>query len=147
MWTETKHLANWWGPKGFELVIANLDLAPGGMFHYQMRNADGFEMWGKFTYHEIEPPHRMVFISSFSDKDGYITRAPFSPTWPLEVMNVLTLEEVGGKTKLTLAGGPVNATDEELKTFREGVASMQQGFGGTFDQLDEYLTTVKSHSN
>ena len=142
MWAQAEHMAHWWGPKGFELIIAELDLRPGGTFHYQMRSPDGFEMWGKFAYHEIDPPQRIVFVTSFSDRDGSITRAPFNPSWPLEVMNVLTLEEVNGKTKLTLAGGPINASEDELKVFREGVSSMQQGFGGTFDQLDEYLATI-----
>jgi len=138
-WTETERLAQWWGPKGFTLDVAKLDLRPGGEFHYSMKSPDGFEMWGKFVYHEITPPERLIFVTAFSDKDGNITRAPFSGTWPLEVLNILTLTEEGGKTKLTLSGGPINATREELKTFEETIPSMQQGFGGTFDQLDEYL--------
>jgi uncharacterized protein YndB with AHSA1/START domain len=51
----------------------------------------------------------------------------------------LTLTENDGKTTLTLRGGPINATEEELKAF-EGMRPMvQQGFVGTFDQLDAYL--------
>lgn len=35
-----------------------------------------------------------------------------------------------------------NATEEERKTFEEGYTSMQEGFKGTLDQLDEYLMGV-----
>jgi uncharacterized protein YndB with AHSA1/START domain len=51
----------------------------------------------------------------------------------------MTLTEKDGKTTLTLRGGPINATDEERKTFVSMFDSMRQGFGGTFDQLAAYL--------
>jgi uncharacterized protein YndB with AHSA1/START domain len=142
-WAEAERLVQWWGPKGFDVKVSQLDFRPGGIFHYGISLPDGNEMWGKFVYHEITEPERIVFVSSFSDKDGGITRAPFSQAWPLEVLNELTLTERDGKTTLTLRGGPINATDEEYKTFESAFGSMQQGFGGTFDQLDEYL--AKQH--
>lgn len=142
MWTEAEHLAKWWGPKGFNVEVSKLNVEPGGEFLYCMKG-DGFEMWGKFAYLEVATPEKLVFINSFSDKDGNITRAPFSATWPLEVMNILTLTEENGVTTLELKGGPHNASDEERQTFEAGIPSMNQGFGGTFDQLDEYLISIK----
>jgi len=38
-----------------------------------------------------------------------------------------------------LRGWPLNATPEELKVFEEGRAGMNQGFAGTFEQLDVFL--------
>ena len=138
-WTEADRLAKWWGPKGFKVGITKLDLRPGGTFHYSMRSPNGDEMWGRFVYREITPPERIVFVNSFSDEKGGITRHPMSATWPLEVLNTLTFDEHGGKTTITLKGHPVNASEAELKTFHEGTKSMQQGFKGTFDQLADYL--------
>ena len=116
-----------------------LDLQPDGVFLYYMRFPKGPEMWGKFVFREIVAPERIVFVNSFSDRNGGTTRHPLSSTWPLEVLNTLTLTEHAGKTTLTLRGGPVNATDEERKTFEAGFESMEKGFGGTFDQLAEYV--------
>jgi uncharacterized protein YndB with AHSA1/START domain len=141
--TEPARLAHWWGPKGFEMRTCKVDLRPGGLFHYSMAAPNGFEMWGKFVYREIVKPERIVFVNSFSDEAGGITRHPMSPAWPQEVLNVLTLTEQNGKTTVTLRGGPINATEEERKIFAEGFASMQQGFSGTFDQLDAYLATAQ----
>jgi uncharacterized protein YndB with AHSA1/START domain len=141
-WTDPQALAQWWGPKGSQIRVIKLDFRPGGIFHYAMAFQPGHDMFGRFIYREIEAPVRMVFINSFSDADGGITRAPFpqlGDTWPLEVLNNLTLTEQGGKTTLTLRGGPINATEEERKTFASMADSMRQGFGGTFDQLEEYL--------
>jgi uncharacterized protein YndB with AHSA1/START domain len=122
--------------------VAKLDFRPGGMFHYSMQTPDGNVMWGRFVYREIEEPVRIVFVNSFSDEHGNITRAPFAATWPLEVLNHLSLSEKNGKTTITLKGGPINATDDERKTFAGAFSSMQQGFTGTFDQLEEFLAAT-----
>ena len=137
--TESERLAQWWGPKGFAMLVSRLDLRPGGVFHYQMRSPDGHAMWGKFVYREIVAPERIVFVNSFADEAGNLVRHPASPTWPLEVLSILTLTEQAGKTTLTLTGYPINATEAERKTFEDGRSSMQQGFSGTWDQLDAYL--------
>lgn len=138
-WTEAERLPHWWGPKGFALKVARLDLRPGGMFHYSMRSANGHEMWGKFVYREIAAPERLVFVSGFSDPEGNSTRGPFSETWPLAILNVLTLTETDGCTTLTLRGGPVDPTPAERDTFVGMLESMRGGFGSTFDQLVAYL--------
>ncbi|MBK7827134.1 SRPBCC domain-containing protein [Nannocystis sp.] len=143
VWTEAEHLARWWGPKGFTLGVARLDLRPGGVFHYSMRSPQGHEMWGKFVYDEISPPSRIVFVSSFSDAAGNLTRHPGSATWPLEVRSTLTFSEHQGITTITLRGEPINASADERRTFRDGHRSMQGGFGGTFTQLSEYLATLR----
>jgi uncharacterized protein YndB with AHSA1/START domain len=137
--TEAEHLRHWWSPKGFTTQVNKLELRPGGLFHYSQQSPDGNKMWGRFEYKKITPPEEIVFISSFSDENGNVVRAPFSLTWPLEILNKVTLAENGGKTTLTLQGGPVNATEEEQKMFEGMHDAIRQGFSGTFDQLDEYL--------
>lgn len=142
VWSEVDHLKKWWGPRGFEWGTAKLDFRPGGVFHYSMRTPDGIEMWGKFEYREIEEPEKIVFVNSFSDAEGNKIRAPFSPTFPLEVLNILTFTDHEGKTTLTLAGGPIHASEEERNTYKGMIESLKQGFGGTFDQLSDYLATI-----
>jgi len=141
--TEADRLAQWWGPKGFTMLVRMLDFRPGGAFHYAMRAPDGHTMWGRFVYHEIQAPERMVFVSSFTDEGGVITRASFSPTWPLEILNVVTFTESSGKTTVMLRGGPVNASEEERATFWNSQDSVEQGFVGTFDQLAAYLAEAQ----
>ncbi|QMV40633.1 SRPBCC family protein [Cohnella cholangitidis] len=141
-WSEVDHLKKWWGPKDFELSRVSLDFRPGGVFHYCMRSSEGFEMWGKFVYHEIDAPGKIVFVNSFSDPEGNIVRAPFSDSIPLEIRNVVTLSESEGRTTITLRSSPINATEEEISFFKGMFESMTQGYGGTFDQLAEYLATI-----
>jgi uncharacterized protein YndB with AHSA1/START domain len=97
-------------------------------------------MWGRFDYNEIAEPERIVFINAFSDASGAIVRAPFSPDWPLQVMNVVTFSAgTAMTTTMRMRAWPHNASDAEHQAFANMRPSLQQGFGGTFDQLSEYL--------
>jgi uncharacterized protein YndB with AHSA1/START domain len=139
-WTEPERLKQWWGPRGFTTHTCTVDLRPGGFFHYGMRAPDGTEVWGRFLYREIVPPERMVVIVSFSDRELGVTRHPWSPQWPLQILSTMTLEALAGKkTRVSVEWVPYEATEEERRTFFEGRDSMQQGWTGTLDQLVAYL--------
>jgi uncharacterized protein YndB with AHSA1/START domain len=143
-WTERESLKQWFGPKGFTMPAAKMDFRPGGTFHYCLCAPDGKEMWGKFVYREIVAPERIILINSFSDEDGGITRHPFSASWPLEMLSTTTLVEEQGQTRMTIEWVPINATDEERQTFNAMHDSMNQGWSGTFEQLEAYLAKAKT---
>lgn len=143
VWTEAEHLKHWWGPKGFDIEVKKLDFRPGGIFHYCMKAASGQTMWGRFKYQEIVSPEKIVFVNSFSDEEGNIKPAPFGDIkFPLEVLNIFTFTEQDGKSILTLRAGPVNATEEEMAVYKNFHGSMQQGYGGTFEKLADYLSEL-----
>ncbi|PCC70558.1 Uncharacterized conserved protein YndB, AHSA1/START domain [Nannocystis exedens] len=137
--TEAERLAQWWGPRGFTMQTRRHDLRPGGNYHYCMRAADGREIWGKFTYVEIDPPARLVFLNSFADAEGNTVRPPFDDDWPREILHTLTLTEQGGKTTVTLRGVPHNATPAQRATFLAGHKSMDGGYSSSFDELARHL--------
>src|SRR6185295_8126806 len=145
-WSQAESLARWWGPKEAKIRVIKLEFRPGGMFHYAMQFQPGRDMFGRFIYREIAPPGRLVFVNSFADADGGITRAPFpqlQDKWPLEILNTLTLREAGAKTELTLRAGPIDATEEEREMFAAMRDSMRQGYGGTFDKLADVLAGIR----
>ena len=138
--TEAERMKQWWGPKGFVVTVSKMDLRPGGIYHYCMKAPDGSPMWGRMVYREIVPPEKIVFINSFSDEKGGLTRHPMAPTWPIEMLSVFTFEErPGGKTRFTVRWSPHDATAEEQATFDNGHASMNMGWSGTLEQLEAYL--------
>jgi uncharacterized protein YndB with AHSA1/START domain len=142
--SESEALDQWWGPVGMEMCDSTLDFRAGGMYHYGMKAPGGKMMWGRFKFLEIIKPERIVFINSFADKEGNIIPAPFLSDFPLEVKNIITFTEHDGKTTLTLKGAPINATEKQQKTFYDMHSGMQQGFGGTFDQLEKYISKLTS---
>ena len=120
-----------------------MDLRIGGTYHGAMRDSAGRVMWAKFIYREIAAPERLVWVHSFSDEAGGITRHPLSPTWPLELLTTVTFDEQpDGKTKVTLRWSPINATAEEQGTFDAAHGGMTQGWAGTFDRLTDYLASA-----
>jgi uncharacterized protein YndB with AHSA1/START domain len=142
-WTESEHLKQWFGPKGFSLPACKNDPRPGGVFHYCMRAPDGAEMWGKWTYREIVEPKRLVVIVSFSDAEGNVIRHPLVPDWPLETLSTTTFVEHEGETILTIEWAPFSATESERRCFEAGHEGMTQGWAGTLDQLAAYLSQKK----
>jgi len=143
-WTERKRLMKWFGPKGFTMPAAKLDLRPGGVFHYCLVSPEGKEMWGKFVYREVVEPERIVLVNSFSNEEGGLTRHPFHATWPLEMLSAATFgEDEEGRTTITLEWSPLNATEADRETFDESHEGMKQGWRGTFDQLADYLAKAQ----
>jgi len=139
-WTDPAMAAQWFGPKGCTTRIAKHELGPGGVWHSCMTMPDGSEMWGKFVYREVVPPSRLVWLHSFSDASEGITRHPMSPDWPLTMLTTVTLEDVDGKTRVTLTWTPHEASAGERQTFVGGMAGMNMGWGGSFDQLAALLS-------
>ena len=141
---DPERMKHWFGPKGSTIVSSKMDLRVGGIYHGAMRNPDGQVMWAKFVYREVSPPVRLSWVHSFSDEKGGLTRHPLSVSWPLELLTTVTFEEApGGKTKLTLKWAPINATEEERKTFAAAHEGVQGGWTGTFEQLADYLAGAK----
>jgi hypothetical protein len=101
-------------------------------------------MWGRFNYREIVPNERIVWLNSFANEKCGIARAPFSDLCPLEIENSVAFAEQQGATRMTLRAEPFGASAEEVKYFAElcSSGSLEQGYGGTFDQLDDHLRQI-----
>lgn len=131
-------MGEWWGPAGASISVKTFEFTPGGRFHYKM-DGGGQTMWGLFKYVSINRYDLIEFVSSFSDEEGRVCTSPFPMDFPLEIRNQITLTEVNGRTTLTLQGHPVNATTAQEETYNSIKDNMQEGFAGTFDQLERYL--------
>ena len=141
-WTDPEYLKHWWGPKGVTVTLCNMDLRPGGRFHYCMHTQDGVEIWGRWIFREITPPERLVFVSSFSNLEGGISRHPMSPTWPAELLSTITFATDGAQTTVTIHWIPLNPSEVERQTFDAAHDSMRMGWGGSFDGLEAYLAKL-----
>jgi uncharacterized protein YndB with AHSA1/START domain len=141
-WTDPKEMSAWFGPKGSETTHSDLDFRVGGSYHYAMKFG-GVEMWGLATYQEIEKPVRLVYVQQFSDKDRGLGVHPLVPNWPKKMLTTVLFQDSASKTLITLHWEPIEATAAEVKTFKDGMAGMNQGWGGSFDRLDAFLKEGK----
>lgn len=142
VWTEPEHMKKWFGPKGIEITTVRRDFRPGGTFHYTMKTPDNVEMWGFFFYREITPSQRVVWLNSFTDPEGALSRYPMGGAWPLEMLTTVSFSEMDGKTLVKIEWLPVNCTEGEIKNFANSRGNMTQQWNGTFAVLEEYLKTL-----
>jgi len=125
-YTKPAHVPHWMlGPSGWTMAVCELDLRPGGAWHFVWRRADGTEMGMRGVYREIAPPERLVSTESWGGD------------WP-DTLNTLSLSEEAGKTTLTstVLYPSKEARDAALET------GMKEGASQSFDRLAEYLRTM-----
>ncbi|MDB6128711.1 MAG: polyketide cyclase, partial [Verrucomicrobia bacterium] len=60
-WTNPKHLARWWGPKGFKNTFEVFEPKPGGEWRFVMHGPDGTDYKNYSTFVEVVKPARIVF--------------------------------------------------------------------------------------
>jgi uncharacterized protein YndB with AHSA1/START domain len=104
-WTDPQHFKAWWGPKDYTCPFCEMDLRVGGKYLSCMRSPEGNDYWSTGVYREIIPMKRLVFTDCFSDEKGNVVPATYyglSADFPLEMLVIVTLEDLGDKTKLTL---------------------------------------------
>src|SRR5258708_10992484 len=131
VWTDPKHVAQWWGPQGFTNRVCELDVRPGGAIRIHMRGPDGtvYRMTG--VYQEIVEPERLVFTSAALDNEG-------NPLF--EVLNTVTFAEQGGKTTQTSRARAVKTTAEGAPY----LGGVEAGRTQSLERLQAYVCSSRS---
>jgi uncharacterized protein YndB with AHSA1/START domain len=130
VWTETQHVAQWWGPKRFTNPVCEMDVRVGGAIRIHMRAPDGvvYPMTGVFQ--EIVVPERLVFVSSALDDKGNSM---------FDVLSTVTFADERGKTALTLQLRVIKATAQAPQYLK----GMEMGWTQSLDRLGQHLATVQ----
>jgi uncharacterized protein YndB with AHSA1/START domain len=126
-WTSPKHVPHWMlGPEGWSMPVCEIDLRPGGAWHFVWRRSDGTEMSMRGVYKEVKPPERLVCTENWGGD------------WP-ETINTLVLTEDGGGTTMTqtILYPSKAAREAAMKT------GMKDGVEVSFDRLANHLATMK----
>jgi uncharacterized protein YndB with AHSA1/START domain len=125
-YTDPEHVPHWMlGPDGWSMPVCEIDLRPGGQWHFVWRRPNGEEMEMRGEYREIDPPERIVNTESWGGE------------WP-QTLNTLILTEHDGQTTITqrvLYPSP-DARDAALGT------GMKDGASISYARLETYLRTV-----
>lgn len=146
-WTEEKHLARWFAPKGFSVISSSLDFEVGGAYRYGLDSGLGFLLWGKWEYREIVFGEKIVAVVAFTDEGGEkVVAHPLQSNWPLEVLSMVTFTDLGMKTEVHVVWESVDSSDAAQVAFREGTDAMEMGWTGTFDSLNDYLEDLTTPS-
>ena len=133
-WTEPEQVMRWWGGKTITSPACKIDFRVGGKYHFCMRMPDGQDVWSTGVYKEIVPLERIVKTDSFADAEGNVVQGSYyglEEDFPLELLMIITFEDLDGKTKMTLRhqGMPTGEMAEMTK----------QSWSESFDKLAESL--------
>ena len=146
--TQPEHLQTWMGPDGFRSIHCAMDLRSGGSHHYGLEGPGGMQMWGRQAFREVVANEKLVYLQSFSDKDGGVARHPMAPTWPLEMLATTTFEDAGpGQTRVTIHWAPHDTDDVGRTVFETSRAGMEMGFGGMWTKLESSLATLRADAS
>jgi uncharacterized glyoxalase superfamily protein PhnB/uncharacterized protein YndB with AHSA1/START domain len=130
MWTSPTHVPHWMlGPDGWTMPVCEIDLRPGGGWHYVWRQPDGTSMEMSGGYREVARPERLVSTERWGGD------------WP-ETVNTLVLTEHEGKTTMTCT---VRYPSREARERAIGTG-MKDGWAQSYDKLDAYLKTIQKGS-
>jgi uncharacterized protein YndB with AHSA1/START domain len=138
MWTQPEHFKNWYGPKGFTIPVAEMDLRVGGkrLICMEIKKPDGssMKMWTTGEHTEIAPTRRLVYTESPADENGNVV----SPSamgmpegYPATTEVTVLLEDLNGRTKMVMTHAGVPAS-----------SGADGGWNQAFDKLTDLLQTV-----
>jgi len=115
--TETELLKQWWGPAGFTLPSASVDLRPGGRYRFGMKPPEGDVMYLVGTFREVKRPERLVYTWAWEQQPA------------METVVTIEFNEAEGDTEVVV-------TQER---FPDEGTRQQHGFGweGGLDRLQE----------
>ena len=131
-WTDPRHLTHWFGPDGFSLTTHSFDFRAGGNWRFVMHGPDGHDYQNRITFDEIVPPERIAYHHGGGDD-----------VEPVQFRTLVTFEDVGAKTRLTLRATFPSA-EERDRVIREYGAD--KGAEQTLARLGAYLTQMRQGS-
>jgi uncharacterized protein YndB with AHSA1/START domain len=90
LWTDSRHVAQWYGPPGFTVTVQEMDVRPGGVWRFVMHAPNGVDYPNLVEFLDVVEPERLVFMHSSGEPGDHGFRT------------VLSLLDQAGKTRLTL---------------------------------------------
>jgi uncharacterized protein YndB with AHSA1/START domain len=128
VFTDPKHLAQWWGPNGFTTTTLSFDMRPGGVWRFVMHGPDGRDYQNRITYEEVVPPRRIVYRHG----DG-------EDVEPVQFRQTITFEDLGGRTRIIWRGDFPSAAERDrvIKEYGADTGLMQ-----TLTRLEQYVSAT-----
>jgi uncharacterized protein YndB with AHSA1/START domain len=120
LWTDPRHITQWWGPTGFTTTIHEMDVRPGGLWRFVMHGPDGVNYQNKIIYREVVAPDRLVYDN--------VSGPQFHAT--------VTFAEQGGNTRVTVRMLFASAADRERVIQQFGAL---EGLTQTLGRLEGYV--------
>ena len=122
-YTEAELLAQWMGPRGYDMKIAKFDVRDGGQWSFVHSNPEGVTFAFHGSYHSVTPRESMVQTFEYEGAPGHVS------------LERVTFEAVGDKTTVR-----VHAVYQTVEDRDAMIANgMEMGVTEGYERLDELL--------
>jgi uncharacterized protein YndB with AHSA1/START domain len=126
VWTDPKHLSQWWGPNGFRTTTSAFDFKAGGVWRFVMHGPNGRDYQNRITFDEIVKPERIAYHHGGGDD-----------VEPVQFRTTVTFDDLGAKTRVTLRGVFPSAEERARVIWEYGA---DKGLAQTLARLGEYVS-------
>jgi uncharacterized protein YndB with AHSA1/START domain len=124
--SKPEHVRRWWGLRGSNLLVCEMDVRVGGKWRYVLGEEGGEQHAFSGEYKEIDPPGKIVFTERYEPIPGS------------DHVITSTLTERDGRTILRahMSYASREQRDGHLQS------GMEHGLQETYQRLDELLATL-----
>ncbi len=133
-WTQSEHIASWYGPEGFTTRVERNDFRQGGQWRFVMIGPDKAEYPSEGVYQQIVPYERYVSTDDFAEDYDAINKDKL----PAAMVVTTIFEDIGDKTRVSIR--IMHPTLEDKRRHEEmGVIA---GWNSMMDKLEPYLAQL-----
>jgi uncharacterized protein YndB with AHSA1/START domain len=125
IWSDLRHLHEWFGPAGFTTTTEEFAFAPGGVWRFTMHGPDGTDYPTRIVFRTIEPKTRIVYTNDW-DLAGAL----------LDFTVVVDFVAEGARTRLSLH--MTFADEAAMRTAVERYGVLRGGVE-TFERIARYV--------
>ncbi len=144
VWTDPKHVKQWWAPAPWTTTECEMDLRPGGIFRTLMRSPEGQEHPHIGCFLELIKEERMVITNALEPgyrpaRDPSDSERNSQDCSDLVFTSILTLREQGRKTHYSIVVLHKDAADRK----RHEEMGFHEGWNTCLDQLIEVVGQLR----
>lgn len=138
VWTQPNHIEKWFGPKGFDTRVDELDFRVGGRSKYVMIDSNGTEYPSTGVFQEIVPIEKIVTTDEFGD--GYDeVEAMKNVDLPQGMISTFLFDDLGERTKLTIITSHPTVEDKK----KHEAMGVIDGWNSSLDKLGDALAELQ----
>lgn len=128
-WTEARHLARWFGPRGFTTTTRAFEFRPGGVWEFEMHGPDGTVYPNRIEWREIVPLERITYLQGAHEDD------------PDAFEGTVTFTERGDRTEISLRALLNSRAQRDYLAEHYGAV---EGARETLERLEAYVGELRS---
>jgi uncharacterized protein YndB with AHSA1/START domain len=126
VYTNPEVIPQWWGPRRYTTKVNQMEVRPGGRWHFVQTDEVGKEYAFHGVYHGISKPEWVISTFEYEGTPGHV------------ILETVVFEEMNGKTRMTDSSVFQSVEDRDAMVL-EG---MEEGSSESMERLSDLIAKV-----